>query len=684
MHKIKLLSLRNKIILFTLTLVFCLQGISTVIQIYQIKHVLFGNMGDKAINSSSEFVNELNKNLAVLNTKEEKINFLGVYANLEGKIVLDQVLNNISELGRVEFLNSGGKILLEESRTAQMADPVQDTIDTSVKKIISGKVTSTLEEGGNFIVSVPVKIEGDVAGYLVFYYSDSSLLIQQNELFALNIIFLIIFLMISVFVSILISNRITKPIFELKRSAEKLGKGDLDIHIDTYANDELGELAVAFNQMTDDLKKAGEHSKKLEDELVVKNKDLSEKVDDLFKAQTVIINAAKASEEEKQRTITEKDKIDAILHSIGDGVFVVDKDLKVTLVNEVAARMSGYSVDEILGLRFDERFKFVLEDTRKPNDQFLYRAIEDKTVQQMSNHSVLIDRFGNKISVADSAAPLFDKDNNVVGCSVVFRDVSRERMIDRSKSEFVSLASHQLRTPLTIINWCMEMLMGSDLKKLDEKQKDYLNEIHSGSQRMVKLVDGLLDIAHIEAGKLKIEPKLAYLDNFIEGIIDEMGFFLKKNPCSIFFNRPEKRLPEVAFDQIFLHQVIKNILINAIQYSSEGSCSVSISLEEKGDDYVISVADQGIGIPKEDKRNIFGRFFRANNAREKTSDGSGIGLYISKMIMESAGGKIWFESPSMFKQVGDKKVGYGTVFYVSIPSSGMRCSDEKKMCEDQI
>ncbi|MFA6463438.1 MAG: PAS domain S-box protein [Candidatus Paceibacterota bacterium] len=236
--------------------------------------MLFSNMVDKAGNYSLEFVNALNKRLSVLGTQAEKLNFVDVYVKLEGKNILDKILNNINELEKIEFLNNDGKIILIESRITQMVDSGQDYIQPSIKNLIAKKKVATLEENGHFIILIPVKIENDVAGYLVFNYSNNALLVQQNKSIEINIIFLIIFLIICILVSILISGKIAKPIFDLKRSAEKLEKGNLGVHIDTYTNDEVGELADTFNHMSDSLKKFDQMHVESEKEIQQKNRAL--------------------------------------------------------------------------------------------------------------------------------------------------------------------------------------------------------------------------------------------------------------------------------------------------------------------------------------------------------------------------------------------------------------------------
>jgi signal transduction histidine kinase len=224
------------------------------------------------------------------------------------------------------------------------------------------------------------------------------------------------------------------------------------------------------------------------------------------------------------------------------------------------------------------------------------------------------------------------------------------------------------------------MLQSDEIGKLNKKQKEYLEEIYKGSKRMVKLVNNLLNISRIETGLLLIEPEMVNLVSFIKDTIHEVEPWDATLEREVVFEKPDGLLPMVPIDPMMMRQVIQNIVTNAIRYSPQSKNSIKVLLEKKDDKYVISVSDDGIGIPKEDQERIFEKFFRADNAREVISEGSGIGMYISKMVTEASGGNLWFESPTAFKKIDGKEVGYGTTFYISIPISGMKKHEgEKKL-----
>lgn len=249
--------------------------------------------------------------------------------------------------------------------------------------------------------------------------------------------------------------------------------------------------------------------------------------------------------------------------------------------------------------------------------------------------------------------------------------------LDHYKSEFISIVSHQLRTPITGINWYVEMLLSGDVGEITSHQRDYLDEVYESGQRMVRLINELLNVSRLESGRLKIEPKQVQIEDFIQKIIDEVKPLTMAKKCACPLTTPKTKLPLIMIDPDLLRQVIQNLITNAIKYSTPEKCDITVAIERKNNidqeitsDYIIiSVTDKGIGIPKDIQPRIFNKFFRANNAIKLAADGSGLGLYIAKMIIEASGGKIWFIS----------KEGEGTTFYVAIPIDGMKKKEGSKV-----
>jgi len=480
---------------------------------------------------------------------------------------------------------------------------------------------------------------------------------------ALILLLIIIFLASSIvyyFITKFLSWRLTLSISKLSQGVKEIGQGNWDYRLTIKDKDEIGELSDAFNKMAKEIKKSrAEVDRKVEQQ----TKEIEQKNKSLEDQQKAMLNVLEDVEEEREKTKLERDKIDAILHSIGDGVFVVDKDLKINIYNDISAKLSGFTAKEAIGKRYDRVLKFVFEKDGKVNDSFIKQAIKTGEIQEMANHTLLIRKDGSKLPVADSAAPIRNNQGKIIGCVVVFRDVTKEREIDKMKTEFVSVASHQLRTPLTAIRWTLEELAGDELGKLNDQQKDYVNQSLESSERMVNLVNDLLNVSRLETGRLSVEPKPTDLTELVGGVVKEYQPVAKAKKCRIIFNTPKPKLKKINIDSSLIRQVVTNFVSNAVKYSqATKDCVVAVSLSANKREVVFSVKDSGVGIPQSAQSRIFEKFFRADNVVRMETEGSGLGLYISKMIIDISGGRLWFESQE----------GKGSTFYFSLPLSGSK------------
>jgi signal transduction histidine kinase len=243
---------------------------------------------------------------------------------------------------------------------------------------------------------------------------------------------------------------------------------------------------------------------------------------------------------------------------------------------------------------------------------------------------------------------------------IMFRNVLEEKTIDTAKTEFVSLASHQLRTPLTAINWYTEMLLSGDVGKINKEQKKYLEEIYHGNQRMVDLVSALLNVSRIDLGTFAVEPEPTNLKSVAESVLLELEPMIQKKQLKI-SQKYSRGVTALMFDSKLIRIIFQNLLSNSVKYTPEKG-AVDVSVEVKDEKVRIVVADTGYGIPKDDQEKIFTKLYRADNIREKDADGTGLGLYIVKAIIEQSGGTISFVSEE----------NKGTTFHVTFPKSGMK------------
>ncbi|MSU74450.1 HAMP domain-containing histidine kinase [Candidatus Kaiserbacteria bacterium] len=228
--------------------------------------------------------------------------------------------------------------------------------------------------------------------------------------------------------------------------------------------------------------------------------------------------------------------------------------------------------------------------------------------------------------------------------------------LDKVKTEFISVAAHQIRTPLTGIRWALKEIIDEKYGKITEEQAYLLKQAHQNSARLVKLVGSLLNVAEIEEGKYLYRPAPVQIESVVQSVIDSLQEKIKISKIEFKFIKPEKDLPKVAMDMEKMQIAIQNLLDNSIKYTLPHG-KVIVSLKQENEKVVFSIQDTGIGIPKDQQEKIFTKFFREAGAIKMETEGSGLGLVIVKNIIEAHGGKIWFESEG----------GSGTTFYFQLP-----------------
>jgi len=223
-------------------------------------------------------------------------------------------------------------------------------------------------------------------------------------------------------------------------------------------------------------------------------------------------------------------------------------------------------------------------------------------------------------------------------------------------SEVVSVVAHQLKNPLSVIKGYLEVLIGEELGKINAKQKEYLSDAFENVGRMSRIVNYLLDISRIEEGRYELKLEKVNLEKMTGQVIKDFSFWVKASNCQILFKKP-KKLPKVLVDPLKIRQVIENLISNAVKYKSVGLGKIEISIKKKDKNLTFACKDNGIGIPKEDFKKVFSKFYRSEKAIELDPSGSGLGLHINKAIVTLAGGKIWFR----------KNKDVGMTFYFTLP-----------------
>lgn len=240
--------------------------------------------------------------------------------------------------------------------------------------------------------------------------------------------------------------------------------------------------------------------------------------------------------------------------------------------------------------------------------------------------------------------------------TAIIRSVERVAEASRIKSEFISVASHELKTPLSAIKWALDMLLSYKKQGFSVEQTEYLTAINDNNERLIKLTGDLLDISRIESGTFKLNPEKGSITILIKDLVQEFQPLAKTLNISLTFSPPDKEIPDVLFDSERIRIVLKNLIDNAIKYIRDRG-NVDLSVARDGGKIIIRIKDTGVGIPRHDRQFIFSKFYRSSNKLLYQTQGAGLGLFMARAFVKSSGGKIGFES--------DEKTG--SIFWFSLP-----------------
>ena len=366
---------------------------------------------------------------------------------------------------------------------------------------------------------------------------------------------------------------------------------------------------------------------------------------ELKRVQTALLNILEDTEEARRKAEEEKDKTQAIITNFTDALFFFDKDHRLALMNPQAEIFFKIKKEKVIGESINRLYEL-------PELRALIEFLGEGMKEVSRKEFPLTEDFILEVSVIS-----MKRDSVDLGDLVVLHDVSREKTIERLKTEFVSLSAHQLRTPLSAIKWSLMMILDGDLGAINKGQKDILEKTYLSNERMIALINDLLNLARIEEGKYALSLAPADIVKICQSIIDLSEEPFKNKGIKLRFNKPAKKTIQVLVDEEKLKLVIQNLLDNAFKYTFKNG-RVSLSLKEIDKGVRIEVKDTGIGIVEKEQKRVFSKFFRTNEAVLVEPAGSGLGLYMAKNIIEGHGGKIGFIS----------KVDQGTTFYFVLPT----------------
>ena len=353
-----------------------------------------------------------------------------------------------------------------------------------------------------------------------------------------------------------------------------------------------------------------------------------------------------------------KKQNEAVLRSIGDGVVAVDRNLKIVLFNKAAEKLTGWKAEEALSKTCREIFQFKNQKgeivCNKSSTCLAQKCFRTERVFS-EGPLITVRPDGGEAILLETTSPIKDHHGVITGAVAVLQDVSERSRLEQLKIDFVSLVSHQLRTPISAVKGYLASLLEGRTGGLTEEQKLYIERAYTSNERQLEIIESLLNISRIEKGKIELTLIEFSLVELAKETLVNFSKMAKEKGLELKIVEPSKKLPKVCADRERIREVLENLLSNAVKFTEEGR--VIVSFEKAKAEVVVAVADTGVGIPTEAIEKLFTKFFRVGQAPTTESEGTGLGLYIAKSLVELHGGKIWVES----------QVGQGSAFYFSIP-----------------
>lgn len=380
----------------------------------------------------------------------------------------------------------------------------------------------------------------------------------------------------------------------------------------------------------------------------------------------------------------EKQKFELVVNAIEDGVILINSEKVIQLFNPGAGAISGWDPAEASGLTVTAVIK-LMDAKNQPYEDAVnpFLAVFNRGQNIRDNTAILLTNSGKQIPISLNVSPLWDADKQVTGAVGVFRDVAEERAEEQRRADFISTASHEMRTPVAAIEGYLALALNAKVTTIDNRARDYLEKAHNSTQHLGQLFQDLLTSAKAEDGRLTSHPAVVEMGAFLEQLSNDLKFAAEKKGLFTEFvmgssknidasggstggERVVRPLYYVFVDPDRLREVITNLFDNAVKYTPEGKVSLGLT----GDPSVVQmyVRDTGPGIPGEDLTHLFQKFYRVDNSATRTIGGTGLGLFICRKIVELYGGRIWVES----------ELEKGSSFFINFPRLTTQQAAEKQ------
>lgn len=560
-----------------------------------------------------------------------------IFVVVDARLIQDVVLavSTVEGRGRAYIVDGNGRVIAHPNISEVLAEKNFSFIPI-VKAIVekNGISETTVayqnelgeEVLGSFAEIMPViETRGSAfnTGWFVVAEEQESLaLAAVRQINNFSFLTLFIVLIISLLAALLFAKRIVGPIEKLHLASGEFGAGHLNYRLNIKTNDEIEDLASGFNNMAESLN-----------------------------------FSIKRLNEDRTLITAERNQLELVLSGITDAVIVVDRNRKIIIFNPAAEGLTGYSALYALGKPIWDIIKVF--GAEKPVDVSDYCPVGEDAFEGVvfSKKNLRVVGGGGKETYVNFISGHIKEGTNVnIGCILTLQDVSREHTIERLKTEFVSIAAHQLRTPLSATKWGLGIFLDGSMGKLTAKQLEFLKRVYTNNERMIALVNDLLNVARIEEGKFVYALAMTDMGKLLDSVINQLKEEIKNKIIKIEIRRPKNILPEIFVDAEKIALAIQNIVENAVKYSEKGD-EIAVTLKATDQTLEVIVQDTGVGIPRKQQSRVFSKFFRGENVIRMETEGSGLGLFIAKNIIDAHGGKINFSSEE----------GKGTMISVSLP-----------------
>lgn len=350
-----------------------------------------------------------------------------------------------------------------------------------------------------------------------------------------------------------------------------------------------------------------------------------------------------------------RERWEAVFRFTDEGIVIFDRTGTIVGFNPACTQITQFHAAEAIGRPFAKIIRNVGPDSISGTNIGPIERVLDEGVTIAKSEQLIENRGGTRVWTEISYSPIFDDGGKVTSGIAIIRNTTKDREVEEIKSDFISIVSHELRTPLTAIKGFLSMTLKHDFGPLSEKQFHYLSRVYQSNQRMIDLVEDLMDATYIESGKITLNIAPVALDNVVNSVVSEVA--AKGAAGQIMINvKRRQRLPLVLADETRLHQVVLNLVDNAIKYSMPGT-EIEVSFRVQDDELITTVTDHGVGINKSQIDRLFTKFGRIFNPLSVQAGGTGLGLYIVKNLIESHDGRIWVSSQE----------GKGSKFNFSLP-----------------